>query len=252
MTSSSTGTIAPLSMSVRGRAVAPAGCATLTVSPSGPSSGGKFMSGSGMSKPASMLSMAPSGPPSGNAGGGAAPPPMAVVMASFAGVVVPNKASNFSGNVTLRFELPQYCFRKTSTPGHTCALTIDDAALAGAPSPKDLHSKDSRFSNIVAASLCARFKGMSPLKTRLRSSAIGKWLSSKPFAPPASNAAAIRRKDGSLCSSDSRVCWMMLASFFSSVFTPQMRRFFEAGPLPSSPSLSSPSISAELSPPSTL
>mmetsp|Transcript_91195 Transcript_91195/g.263106 ORF Transcript_91195/g.263106 Transcript_91195/m.263106 type:complete len:257 (+) Transcript_91195:1633-2403(+) len=248
------GTMAP-SMSVKGNAVTPPDCPFCSFASSAPpsnASSGKLTSGSGMSKPPSAFSKAGGAPASGSAGGGAAPPPIATGPLLAAGALVPNKASKFSGKTTFMFEVPQYCFLKTSTPGQTVDLRSFEAAVAGAPKPRELHSKVWWLANIGAASPCARVSGMSPLKTRLRSSAIGKWLSNKPLAPPASKAAAIRRKDGSLCSSDSSVCWMMLASFFSSVFTPQMRRFFDAGPLPSSPSLSSPSKSAEFKPPRTL
>eukprot|EP00438_Fugacium_kawagutii_P014925 Skav215665 [mRNA] locus=scaffold310:17290:17547:- [translate_table: standard] len=83
------------------------------------------------------------------------------------------------------------------------------------------------------------------------SSASGKWLNNRPLAPPASKAAAIRRNMGSLCSSASMFCCTKFASFFSSVFTPQILRFFTGFPSsPGGPS-SSFATSAEFKPPNT-
>mmetsp|Transcript_53944 Transcript_53944/g.157433 ORF Transcript_53944/g.157433 Transcript_53944/m.157433 type:complete len:200 (-) Transcript_53944:349-948(-) len=162
----------------------------------------------------------------------------------------PRSASSCAGKGTVLSTSPQSCRLKASSAGGQSRASARRAqAAAGSPRPSLLAGTSSSCSNIGFAVCAALFRGTSPLNTSERSSAIGRWLSSRPLAPPASKAAAILRNIGSLCSSASIDCWMMFASFLSSVFTPQMRRLLVA---PFSPSLpSSSSMSAELSPPST-
>mmetsp|Transcript_74595 Transcript_74595/g.139285 ORF Transcript_74595/g.139285 Transcript_74595/m.139285 type:complete len:239 (-) Transcript_74595:322-1038(-) len=170
-------------------------------------------------------------------------------------VSVEKRPARLEGNATFKHALflPQSCRRNTSRPGQSCSPPSLLTAAAGSPSPRSSGSKATCLEKASLATLPARFMRMSPLKTRDRSSATCRWHRSKPLAPPASKAAAMRRNMGSLCSSASRLCWIMFASFFSKVLTPQMRRFLDGPALPSPPSASSSAASAVLlSPPRTL
>mmetsp|Transcript_171239 Transcript_171239/g.549027 ORF Transcript_171239/g.549027 Transcript_171239/m.549027 type:complete len:220 (-) Transcript_171239:401-1060(-) len=184
----------------------------------------------------------------------AAPPPMAGSgrRPSVEAFNAPKIASMRSGSAACCDCLPTSSCRNVSTPGQIFASAMRAYAALGSPRPRPSVGKEFDSSNIDFDSPCAWMRGTSPLNTSDMSSAMGRWLSNRPFAPPASKAAAMRRKVGSLCSSASKVCWMMLASFFSKVFTPQIRLFFLAPPASAPSAPSSSCISAELRPPKTL
>mmetsp|Transcript_87247 Transcript_87247/g.242005 ORF Transcript_87247/g.242005 Transcript_87247/m.242005 type:complete len:205 (-) Transcript_87247:360-974(-) len=172
---------------------------------------------------------------------------------ALAGPSGPRSASNCVGKAMMVSTSPKSCRLNTSSSGGQSREPVSREQKAPrSPTPSLSAGACPGRSNMGPAVCAALFSGTSPLKTSERSSATAKWLSSKPLAPPASKAAAILRNVGSLCSSASMCCWMMFASFRSSVFTPHMRRFFAAPPFsPSFPSSSS-AMSAELRPPRTL
>mmetsp|Transcript_41377 Transcript_41377/g.95208 ORF Transcript_41377/g.95208 Transcript_41377/m.95208 type:complete len:201 (+) Transcript_41377:1175-1777(+) len=121
---------------------------------------------------------------------------------------VVKRPARLGGKTTSKHELflPQSWRRNTSNPGQRRSPEILLAMATGSPSPSSAGNKGTGLENASLAARAARCMRTSPLNTSERSSAICKWLSSKPLAPPASNAAAMRRNIGSLCSSASRLC----------------------------------------------
>mmetsp|Transcript_52102 Transcript_52102/g.135665 ORF Transcript_52102/g.135665 Transcript_52102/m.135665 type:complete len:349 (-) Transcript_52102:351-1397(-) len=242
------------SMSASGSAAAPA-----PAPPAGNDIGCEPVGGIGSSiGPGMLISLAhassaagrsASSAPAGSASSSTMSGACATVAAFWAPVTAePRSASRASGRRTAG-SAPKSTCRNPSMSGQRLASAIFERAPSGSPRPSAPTGTGPRPENMSLAAAGALLIGTSPLNTSDRSSATGRWLRSRPFAPPASKAAAMRRNIGSLCSSASKCCWMMVASFLSSVFTPQMRRRFFPGP--SAPSATSSSSMPALRPPST-